>query len=105
MYKHVHLRFRLSQVTFHLLGSESLHFELSLEWVIQKADFDNDDWSGRFVDIASETNLESTVRVYKHVHLRFRLSQVTFHLLGSESLHFELSLEWVIQKADFDNDD
>ena len=40
-----------------------------------------------------------------NVHLRFRLSQVALHLLGSESPLFEPLLEEEVQKADFDNDE
>ena len=39
-----------------------------------------------------------------YVHWSVLLPQVVFHLLGSESLLFELSLEKVAQKVDFDNE-
>ena len=60
--------------------------------VVQKADFDSE------VDANvaySTSHLKRTWKVRfactKHVHLRFRLSQVAFHLLDSESPLFEPS--------------
>ena len=56
-------------------------------------DFDND----ASADVAySTSHLKRTWKVRfactKHVHLRFRLSQVTFHLLDFESPLFEPSI-------------
>ena len=41
------------------------------------------------LDVVSEANLASAVRMYQNVHLRFRLAQITLHLLGSEGSLFE----------------
>jgi len=68
--------------------------------VVQKADFDNDE--NAEVD-ESTSNMKRTWKVRfactKHVHLRFPLSQVAVHLLGSESPLFEPLLEDVVQKC------
>ncbi|MCR8657200.1 hypothetical protein NV377_07725 [Paenibacillus sp. T3-5-0-4] len=41
----VHLRFLFPQVALHLLGSESPLFEPLLEEVVQKVDFNNDEYA------------------------------------------------------------
>ena len=59
-------------------------------YVVQKADFDNDDYAD---EAYSTSHLKRTWQVRfactNNVHLRFRLAQVTLHLLGSESPLFE----------------
>ena len=61
---------------------------------VQKADFDNDAYAD--VDY-STSHLKRTWKVRfactNNVHLRFRLSQVTLHLLDSESPLIEPLLE------------
>ena len=74
-------------------GSIPLTLDLYFINVVQKTEFDNDD---RYVGY-STSNMKRTWEVRfactNYVHLRFRLPQVTLHLLGSESPVVELSLK------------
>ena len=89
MYQNVHLRFRLAQVTLHLLGSESPLFEPLFEGKFKKRTLITMIKLRGLLDVVSEANLASAVRMYQNVHLRFRLAQITLHLLGSEGSLFE----------------